>query len=596
MVDSDIRGTNNEIILMKIYISRILPLLAFVVVLVSCGSTKKAVSITDAKQLSEEEQRRYDYYYLEAVRQTGEGNYTAAYNLLEHCLAINPKAPSALYDISQYYQYLGRYADAQQALETAVTGAKDNYWYAQALVSYYQRNDKKDEAMSLLEDMTQRFPERQDVLYALASTYGEYGEDKKMAATLDRLESIVGKSEQLTMEKVNAYVRSGDNGKALAEVQSLVDEYPLDNRYKVLLGGMYEQNDNPAKAYEIYSGVLADEPDNAMALMSLLNYYQRNDRTDEYEKQIDAVLRSETISAEDKYNLLLNRVSYIENSKQDSTVAIALFEKAIADDNCDASILQLYAQYLWQKNMQSASRPVLERALSVDPENNMARLMLLQLAVQGEDYTLVKSVCETGIDVASDELEYYLYLAIAYNEENRTDEAMTVIEKAVGHINDNTTTTLASDIYSIRGDLLHAKNKNDEAYKSYDKALEYTPDNVGVLNNYAYYLLVDYKNLDKAEEMSYKTIKSEPNNATYLDTYAWILFVKGRYTEARTYIEQALKDIGNDKGVIKEHAGDIFYMDGDVEKALDYWTQALNDGNDSKTLKEKIKRKKYIAE
>jgi tetratricopeptide (TPR) repeat protein len=596
MVDSDIRGTNNEIILMKIYISRILPLLAFVVVLVSCGSTKKAVSITDAKQLSEEEQRRYDYYYLEAVRQTGEGNYTAAYNLLEHCLAINPKAPSALYDISQYYQYLGRYADAQQALETAVTGAKDNYWYAQALVSYYQRNDKKDEAMSLLEEMTQRFPERQDVLYALASTYGEYGEDKKMAATLDRLESIVGKSEQLTMEKVNAYVRSGDNGKALAEVQSLVDEYPLDNRYKVLLGGMYEQNDNPAKAYEIYSGVLADEPDNAMALMSLLNYYQRNDRTDEYEKQIDAVLRSETISAEDKYNLLLNRVSYIENSKQDSTVAIALFEKAIADDNCDASILQLYAQYLWQKNMQSASRPVLERALSVDPENNMARLMLLQLAVQGEDYTLVKSVCETGIDVASDELEYYLYLAIAYNEENRTDEAMTVIEKAVGHINDNTTTTLASDIYSIRGDLLHAKNKNDEAYKSYDKALEYTPDNVGVLNNYAYYLSVDNKNLDKAEEMSYKTIKSEPNNATYLDTYAWILFVKGRYTEARTYIEQALKDIGNDKGVIKEHAGDIFYMDGDVEKALDYWTQALNDGNDSKTLKEKIKRKKYIAE
>jgi Tfp pilus assembly protein PilF len=193
-------------------------------------------------------------------------------------------------------------------------------------------------------------------------------------------------------------------------------------------------------------------------------------------------------------------------------------------------------------------------------------------------------------------LEYYLYLAIAYNEENRTDEAMTVIEKAVGHINDNTTTTLASDIYSIRGDLLHAKNKNDEAYKSYDKALEYTPDNVGVLNNYAYYLSVDNKNLDKAEEMSYKTIKSEPNNATYLDTYAWILFVKGRYTEARTYIEQALKDIGNDKGVIKEHAGDIFYMDGDVEKALDYWTQALNDGNDSKTLKEKIKRKKYIAE
>ena len=35
----------------------------------------------------------------------------------------------------------------------------------------------------------------------------------------------------------------------------------------------------------------------------------------------------------------------------------------------------------------------------------------------------------------------------------------------------------------------------------------------------------DY-DLDKAEEMSYKTVKAEPNNSTYLDTYAWILFVK----------------------------------------------------------------------
>jgi tetratricopeptide (TPR) repeat protein len=342
--------------------------------------------------------------------------------------------------------------------------------------------------------------------------------------------------------------------------------------------------------------VLADEPDNAMALMSLLNYYQRNDQTEEYERQIDAVLNSKTISAEDKYDLLLSRVSYIESSKQDSAIAIALFEKAAANENCDASILQLYAQYLWQKNMQSASRPVLERAISVDPENNMVRLMLLQLAVQSEDYTLVKSVCETGIDVTPDELEYYLYLAVAYNVEERTDEACAVIENAVQHINGKTSNSLASDIYSIRGDLLHTKNMNDEAYESYDEALKYTPDNVGVLNNYAYYLSVDKKDLDKAEEMSYKTIKAEPNNATYLDTYAWILFVKGRYTEARTYIEQALKDIGEDKGVIKEHGGDIFYMDGDVEKALDYWTQALNDGNESKTLKEKIKRKKYIAE
>ena len=85
-----------------------------------------------------------------------------------------------------------------------------------------------------------------------------------------------------------------------------------------------------------------------------------------------------------------------------------------------------------------------------------------------------------------------------------------------------------------------------EAYAAYDSSLVYNPDNIGTLNNYAYFLSVERKDLDKAEEMSYRTVKAEPDNETYLDTYAWILFEKGRYTEARIYIEQTLRYKGDE--------------------------------------------------
>ena len=49
-----------------------------------------------------------------------------------------------------------------------------------------------------------------------------------------------------------------------------------------------------------------------------------------------------------------------------------------------------------------------------------------------------------------------------------------------------------------------------EAYAAYDSALVYNPSNIGALNNYAYYLSVERRDLDKAEEMSYKTVKAEP--------------------------------------------------------------------------------------
>ena len=45
-----------------------------------------------------------------------------------------------------------------------------------------------------------------------------------------------------------------------------------------------------------------------------------------------------------------------------------------------------------------------------------------------------------------------------------------------------------------------------------------------------------------------------------------------------------------------EHWGDIYYMENEVEQAVKYWQEALDMGSDSKTLKQKIKLRKYITE
>ena len=97
-----------------------------------------------------------------------------------------------------------------------------------------------------------------------------------------------------------------------------------------------------------------------------------------------------------------------------------------------------------------------------------------------------------------------------------------------------------------------------------------------------------------AEQMSYRTIKAEPDNSTFLDTYAWILFRQQRYSEAKIYIEQALRCDSLIDGVVKEHAGDIFALNGDIDRAMELWQQAQTDDPDNKILRRKIKRKKYL--
>ena len=239
---------------------------------------------------------------------------------------------------------------------------------------------------------------------------------------------------------------------------------------------------------------------------------------------------------------------------------------------------------------------MLERILDIEPTNTAARMMLLGEAVSKGDYREVIRLCEAGVEANPEMLEFYFYLAIGYNQAERSDDALATCREALENVTESSKKEVVSDFYSIMGDIYHTKKMNAEAYAAYDSALVYNPANIGALNNYAYYLSLERRDLDKAEEMSYKTVKAEPKNATYLDTYAWILFEKGNYAEARLYIDDAMKNNGAESDTIVEHCGDIYYMTGDVEGALKYWKQAQEMNSSSKTLKKKIEKKKYISE
>lgn len=576
-------------------------LLVAVWTLVSCGTVKStrekpAVALAQSS-LTPEQQRKYDYFFLEAMRLKEKKDYASAFGLLQHCLDIHPNAASALYEVSQYYMFLRQVPQGQEALEKAVANAPDNYWYSQGLASLYQQQNELDKAVTLLEQMVVRFPAKQDPLFNLLDLYGRQEKYDEVISTLNRLEKRMDKNEQLSMEKFRIYLQMKDDKKAFQEIESLVQEYPMDMRYQVILGDVYLQNGKKQEAYDVYQKVLAAEPDNPMAIFSMASYYKQTGQEELYQQQLDTLLLNKKVTPDTKVGVMRQMIVENEQADKDSTQIIALFDRIMKQEQDDPQIPMLYAQYLLSKNMESESVPVLEQVVDLDPTNKAARMMLIGAAVKKEDYKQIIKVCEPGIEATPDALEFYYYLAVAYNQAEKPDSVISICKRALEHTTADSKKEIVSDFYSILGDMYHTQKQMKEAYAAYDSALVYNPSNIGALNNYAYYLSVERRDLDKAEEMSYKTVKAEPNNATYLDTYAWILFEKGNYAEARIYIDNAMKSEGGDKSdVIVEHCGDIYYMTGDVDGALTYWKKALEMGSESKTLKQKIEKKKYIAE
>lgn len=547
-------------------------------------------------QLTDEEQRRYDYFFLEAARLKVQKEYAAAFDLLQHCLTIAPDEPSALYEIAQYYLFLKQVPPGQAALEKAVEKAPDNYWYSQALANLYMQQNETDKAAALLEQMAARFSDKMDPLYNLLEIYNKAEAYDKVIGILNKLEKKTGKNEQLSMEKFRIYLQKKDDKRAFREIESLVEEYPNDMRYQVVLGDVYMQHGKEDEAYGIYKKVLVEEPDNVMAMYSLASYYDQTGQKELYEQQLDTLLLNKKVASDVKLNVMRRFIVQNEQEGRDSTRVLTLFDRIMEQDPDDANLPMLYAQYLLSKKMNEQTWPVLRQVLVIDPTNTAARMMLVGEAVRKEDNKELMALCEAGVESNPDMLEFYFYLAIAYNQAERTDDALNVCLKALTRVTDESNKEMVSNFYAIIGDIYHTKNRNLDAYAAYDSSLVYNPSNIGTLNNYAYYLSLERRDLDKAEEMSYKTVKADPNNPTYLDTYAWILFVKGNYAEARLYMDEAMKNDAGNSSVVIEHCGDIYYMTGDVEGALKYWKQAWEKGSRSDTLKQKIQKKKYIAD
>lgn len=131
-----------------------------------------------------------------------------------------------------------------------------------------------------------------------------------------------------------------------------------------------------------------------------------------------------------------------------------------------------------------------------------------------------------------------------------------------------------ADAHAIKGDCYQSMGQHDRAFKEYDQVLKIDPDNIVVLNNYAYAMACMDRNLSKCARMSRKTIEAEPDNGTYLDTYAWILYKQKKYKQARTYMKKSLLYGGKDSADVLEHYACILEALGEKTLSRAYREQA----------------------
>ena len=541
---------------------------------------------------------RYDYFFLEAMTEREKGNASAAFELLRHCLEINPEASEAYYYLAHYYLGMKQNGKALEAFRKASELEPDNVSYLETLAQMYLQSQDLKAATETFEKLSKAEPEREDVLGMLVQLYSE--DEKQYSKAIDilnRLEEIDGMNERISYAKADLYWKM-DNGKAaLAEMKKLADQYPYDLNYRNAYADMLLANDQDKKAFDIYRGILKEEPGNSKVLMSLRTYFLAKGNTAAADSTTIKILTESNANTDEKIYILRQEVMESENNGGDSIKVLSLFERTISAKDSDPGIGLLMASYMQLKNMPKEDiNRVLEGVLNKAPDNASARLQLIADAWEKKDLDRVVNLCAAARQYNPDEMAFYYYQGVALAQQDKNAEAIEAFRNGIGVIKEDSSPDIVSDLYAILGDLLHQDGYKQEAFAAYDSCLQWKPENYSCLNNYAYFLCEDGGDLEKAEKMSYKAIKAEAKNATFLDTYAWILFKQERFAEAKIYIEQTLQCDSDSSAEIIEHAGDIYAKCDNIDKAVELWKEALRKSPDNEILARKVRQRKYIRE
>lgn len=571
--------------------------LAAIVVPLFVTAGKKADVTPNSDEL------KADYIFMEALRQHAIDKEDAYYDLLSRAYQLDPSNSDVGFFLGYYTvmtsgddstMFKNGYDLMKRHFNEAPADFYSNFVYG----SINDRLGSRDEALKVWTTLDSIYPHKMEISYKLAEALASSGDSSKIARAIgvyDRIEKTQGKNIPLTTSKIRAFLSSQDTASIYKEVYSLLKSAPHSVENNVFAGNVFAMFSDNDSALTYFDKACDLDSTSGLAYYSRANFYKSIGDSVNYDKEVFRALSRESLELDAKLELLTGYIRELYDDPSQQGRIQELFATLLYQHPHEVDIHDLYCSYLIAIEDYAGAAEQLGYALDIDPSSEDRWRTLLSLYMQADDYAKSAEKGETALRYHPSSAMIHLMLGTDYNLMKEYDKALSNLNKSM-ELTDSVDYEAVSQIMSSMGDVYYAKGDRDSAFVYYDKAISIDPDNLLALNNCAYYLAVEGRDLDKAEEMSARTIKERPDDATSLDTYAWVMFRKKNYTEAMAYIDKAIANSEDPSEELYHHAGDIYFMNGEPQKALEFWEKALALDPDNELLQRKVKHKTYFYE
>ena len=496
-----------------------------------------------AQQLESEyngkpDKKKNAVYFSNGLQSKYREDTEGAIRNFEQALRFMPNDDASMFELSEQYYNAGRIEEAFKMIKQAASLAPENKWYQIRLGLFYRNLEQYDDFIELYEGLSDKYPDDLEVLSELIDAYLSMGQLDKALNKMNLLEEQVGPNEVFTEQRLNIYKRQGNDKKLIAELERLIKENPENSRYYSMLAQVYTESGKEKEALKLFEKIKELNPNDPYINISLLEYYEKSGDNNKAFNELIAAIRNKNLDLTTKANVY----DYWMDKNQNATTVNEQARQcgeAFIETHPDIKLgyLILGSYYIVTENAVK-SKELYKKALAIDSTDFYGWQNLIISESRLNENEAVRDHAVAALKYYPMQPVFYWYAGVASAVLKDDENAIAYLEKGRRYTSDK---VQMANFDAFLGDLYHEQGDEEKAFEAYDRTLRNDPDNVLVLNNYAYYLAVKGQDLDKALEMSTKAIAAEPENPTYLDTHAWVLYKKGDYKEAEKHMKKALK-------------------------------------------------------
>ena len=603
--------------------------------------------------VSDEQRAKASYLFLEANSRIQQEQIGTAYYMMREAQRLDPSDPFIAGAMAEITIFSGQadsatfekaYSDLRRRFEANPRDYNNGIRFAKIAQQLQRFNDVRDTYKTLFAQYPSRPEFGMEYAWARAIDFAR-GDSSAVTDALsiyDQLETLMGLDPNIVVNRLGALSFLKDTTAMVAEVERYARSAPNDPEVNLIAGQLFERIPMPDSAIVYYDRACALDSTMGAAYLARADVYLARGDSADYDREVLRALESPNLEFAPKLEILTRYTrSRFEDTESRENIT-ELFSRMMDIHPGEAELHNLYGAYMAAIDSFPVASEQFGYAMDLDPDNEDYPRFRMQTALEAGDSTAAIQAMRLAT-ARFDNLYFPITGSALLALQKRNEEALALLDSA--RITGDEVPNAVSVYFQQRGDILYNINQVDSALAAYETSLTFNPKNVGSLNNLAYFMSLDNRDLDRAERYVKTALQEEPLNPTYIDTYAWILFKKGNFEDARREIDEALRlyrddvefseamsdsmavdsviatpldateaDLANAEAreveVVEEiaadesadalgitadiydHAGDIYYMCGEPERALEFWRKALELAPENKEIQQKVKDKR----